>query len=192
METSFFPVSLQDMPSALVIEELKEMEFSIGKVNVRSRFLNHPGICAGYRLDTSNGSIAYLPDNEPYDIGRAHHGKGDDSKTDEAHSYALTERARLVEFLREADVLVIDAQYTDDEYQQKKGWGHGSLSSVMSLALDANVRKIFLFHHDPEHDDKKLDEIVQAARTLVLESGKSVEVDAAREGAEVWLGAVRP
>ena len=49
------------------------------------------------------------------------------------------------------------------------------------------MRKLFLFHHDPEHDDKKLDEIVEAARTLVLESGKSVEVDAAREGAEVWL-----
>ncbi|HEY5035983.1 MAG TPA: response regulator [Chthoniobacterales bacterium] len=189
METSFFPVSLQDMPSALGIEELKEMEFSIGKVKVRSRFLNHPGICAGYRLDTTNGSIAYLPDNEPYDIGRPHRGKDADYPSDDAHSYAVAERAKLIEFLRGADVLIMDAQYTDDEYQLKKGWGHGSLSTVVSLALDADVRKLFLFHHDPEHDDRKVDQIVEGARTLVLESGKSVEVEAAREGAEVWLGA---
>ena len=69
----------------------------------------------------------------------------------------------------------------------------GSAHDVVSLALDANVGKLFLFHHDPEHDDEKLDQIVEAARTLVLESGKSMEVDAAREGTEVWLGAkVRP
>ncbi len=189
METSFFPVSLRDMPSAISIEELKEMEFSIGKVRVRSRFVNHPGICVGYRLDTSNGSIAFLPDNEPYDTLKLDLAKRGDPDLNEARAYAIAERAKLVQFLNRVDVLIIDAQYTDDEYEQKIGWGHGSLSSVVSLALDANVRKLFLFHHDPEHDDKKLDEIVEAARTLVLESGKLMEVDAAREGAEVWLGA---
>ncbi|HEY2801501.1 MAG TPA: response regulator [Chthoniobacterales bacterium] len=187
METSFFPVSLSDMPSAIAIEELREMAFSIGKVRVRSRFVNHPGICAGYRLDTSHGSVAFLPDNEPYDMARIRPRTQSNSEPENAQSYAAAERAKLVEFLHRVDVLIIDAQYTDDEYQKKKGWGHGSLSSVVSLALDADVRKLFLFHHDPEHDDKKLDEIVEGARTLVLESGKSVEVDAAREGTEVWL-----
>lgn len=187
METSFFPVSLKDMPSVLLIEELKEMEFFIGKVRVNARFVNHPGICAGYRLDTSNGTIAYIPDNEPYDLSRQ--ARAPQSDGEETRRYAMAERAKLVEFLHGVDVLIIDAQYTDDEYERKKGWGHGSLSSVVSLALDAEVHKLFLFHHDPEHDDKKLDQIVEAARTLVLESGKSVEVDAAREGAEVWLGA---
>src|SRR6266513_2425701 len=67
METPFFPVSLRELPSHLAIEELKEMEFQIGNVEVRSKFANHPGICAGYRLFTSSGSIAYFPDNEPYE-----------------------------------------------------------------------------------------------------------------------------
>lgn len=187
METSFFPVSLRDMPSAIEIEELKEMEFSIGKVQVNARFVNHPGICAGYRLETSCGSVAYLPDNEPYDTLKKNLAERGSSDVDEARAYAISERAKLVQFLRRVDVLIIDAQYTDDEYAQKVGWGHGSLSSVVSLALDADVRKLFLFHHDPEHEDKKLDQIVEAARTIVLESGKSMEVDAAREGAEVWL-----
>lgn len=187
METSFFPVSLRDMPGGIEIEELKEMEFAIGKVKVSARFVNHPGICAGYRLETSSGSIAYLPDNEPYDASRHNLSERTDSDPAEARAYAAAERRKLVSFLRHVDVLVIDAQYTDEEYAKKKGWGHGSLSSVVSLALDADARKLFLFHHDPEHDDAKLDSIVEAARMIVLESGKSMEVDAAREGAEVWL-----
>ena len=189
METSFFPVSLRDMPSAILIEELKEMEFTIGRVKVEARFVNHPGICVGYRLKTTNGSIAFLPDNEPYDVlklSQAGPGKSDFA---EARAYAAEERGKLVEFLRGTDILIIDAQYTDEEYAQKIGWGHGSLSSVVALALDADVRKLFLFHHDPNHDDKMLDDIVEAARMLVLESGRPMEVEAAREGAEVWLGA---
>ena len=66
METPFFPVGLHQLPSHLAIQELKDMEFYIGKVKVQAKFANHPGICAGYRLFTSAGSIAYMPDNEPY------------------------------------------------------------------------------------------------------------------------------
>ena len=174
MEKSFFPVDLHDMSSAPDIKELKEMEFLIGKVQVRTQFVKHPGICVGYRLDTSNGSIAFLPDNEPY------------------NPLKVTEmglRAKLIEFLQNVDVLIMDAQYTDDEYAQKVNWGHGSLSSVVSLGLEAKARKLFLFHHDPNHDDSMVDEMVEGARMLVLESGKPMEVEAAREGSEVWLGA---
>jgi phosphoribosyl 1,2-cyclic phosphodiesterase/CheY-like chemotaxis protein len=189
METSFFPISLRDVPSAISIDELKDMEFRIGKVKVVARFLNHPGICVGYRLATSNGSIAFLPDNEPYDVLKLNQAGPDKASFAEARAYAGDARAKLVEFLQQTDILIIDAQYTDEEYAQKVGWGHGSLSSVVSLAVDARVRKLFLFHHDPNHDDRKIDEMVEAARTLVLESGQPVEVEAAREGAEVWLGA---
>jgi len=189
METSFFPISLRDVPSAISIDELKDMEFRIGKVKVVARFLNHPGICVGYRLTTSNGSIAFLPDNEPYDVLKLNQAGPDKASFAEARAYAGDARAKLVEFLQQTDILIIDAQYTDEEYAQKVGWGHGSLSSVVSLAVDARVRKLFLFHHDPNHDDRKIDEMVEAARTLVLESGQPVEVEAAREGAEVWLGA---
>ena len=171
METPFFPVSLREMPSNITIEELKEMEFAIGKVRVHSKFVNHPGICVGYRLFTSNGS------------------KRENASVEEARTYAAAERAKMVEFLRGADILILDTQYTDEEYARHVGWGHGSLSSVVSLALDAEVRKLFLFHHDPTHDDAAVDDMVEGARTLVLESGRDLEVEAAREGAEVWLGA---
>src|SRR5256886_17382150 len=66
METPFFPVGLHELPSHLAIEELKEMEFQIGKVKVEAKFVNHPGICAGYRLFTSGGAVAYRPDIGTY------------------------------------------------------------------------------------------------------------------------------
>lgn len=187
METPFFPVSLRDLPSNIAIEELKDMEFSIGKVRVLSKFANHPGICAGYRLFTSGGSVAFFPDNEPYELLKLHMADRDKTSVKDARTFATAERTKLVEFLHGADILILDSQYTDSEYQEHIGWGHGSLSRVVSIALDAKVRKLVLFHHDPAHDDAQIDDMLEAARMLVLESGEPLEVEAAQEGAEFWL-----
>jgi phosphoribosyl 1,2-cyclic phosphodiesterase/CheY-like chemotaxis protein len=191
METPFFPVSLRDLPSNIAIEELKEMEFNIGKVRVRSKFANHPGICAGYRLYTSAGSIAYFPDNEPYELLKLHIADRDQTSITDARAFAKAERAKLVEFLEGSDVLLMDAQYTDEEYERHIGWGHGSLSRVVSLALEAKVKKLILFHHDPSHDDDKIDEMLEGARLLVVDSGQPMEVEAAQEGSEIWLAPKR-
>ena len=188
METPFFPVSLRELPSHLAIEELKDMEFPIGKVKVCSKFANHPGICAGYRLFTSSGSVAYLPDNEPYESLKIQFASRDGISEEEARDFAAAERAKVVEFLQDCDVVILDAQYTDEEYSEHVGWGHGSLSSVVSLALDARARKLVLFHHDPNHDDEMVDAMTQRARALAAKSGKRLEIEAAREGAELVLG----
>ena len=189
METPFFPVSLRELPSHLAIEELKETEFQIGQVEVRSKFANHPGICAGYRLSTTSGSIAYFPDNEPYEPLKLHLASRAGISQEEAHDFATAERAKMVEFLQGCDFAILDTQYTDDEYTDHIGWGHSSLSSVVSLALDANVGKLLLFHHDPNHTDEMIDKMVERARALVAKSGKSLEVEAAREGAKILLDA---
>jgi len=189
METPFFPVSLRELPSHLAIEELKEMEFQIGKVKVQSQFANHPGICAGYRLFTSSGSVAYLPDNEPYEALKLQLASRDGISEEEARDFAAAERAKVVEFLQDCDVVILDAQYTDEEYSEHVGWGHGSLSSVVSLALEARARKLVLFHHDPNHNDEMIDDMTERARSLAKKSGQPLEIEAAREGAELILQA---
>ncbi len=188
METQFFPVGLRDLPSHIAIEELQDMEFHIGSVRVRAKFANHPGICAGYRLFTKSGSIAFLPDNEPYDSLKLELAARDGVSEEEALTFAAAERQKVVEFLEDCDIALLDAQYTDEEYPQHVGWGHGSLSSVVSLALDAKVRTLVLFHHDPNHDDVMIDEMQARARAQVAASGKTMEVCAAREGMEIALG----
>ena len=192
METPFFPVSLRQLPSHLAIEELKEMEFQVGPVEVRSKFANHPGICVGYRLATSSGSIAYFPDNEPYEDLKLLLASRDGISEEEARDFAGAERAKMVDFLQGCDVAMMDTQYTEEEYAKHVGWGHSSVDSVVSLALDANVGKLVLFHHDPNHDDQMIDKMVKHARAFVAKSGKSLDVDAAREGAEILLDAKVP
>src|SRR6476660_5058735 len=187
MELPFFPVSWKNLPSTIKIRELKKMEFSVGRVRVRSRFLNHPGVCAGYRLFTNEGSIAFLPDNEPFEPLKLKLAERDGVHAQRARAQAAVQRSKLVEFLKDCDVLILDTQYTDEKYQEHIGWGHGALSRVVSLALEARAKKLFLFHHDPSHDDRQIDEMLERARLLVIESGRTLEVDAAREGAEIWL-----
>jgi phosphoribosyl 1,2-cyclic phosphodiesterase len=192
METPFFPVSLRELPSHLAIEELKDMEFHIGKVKVHAKFANHPGICAGYRLFTSAGSIAYMPDNEPYEPLKLQAAAQDGIDGDQARNFAWAERDKMVEFLRDCDVAILDAQYTDEEYERHVGWGHSSVSSVVLLALDANVKGVLLFHHDPSHDDDMIDQMIEQARELVRKSGKAMVIEGAREGVEILLEAGLP
>jgi phosphoribosyl 1,2-cyclic phosphodiesterase len=187
MATPFFPVALYDLPGKIKIEKLETMDFKIGKVHVRSRFMNHPGVCVGYRLCTSKGSISFLPDNEPYDAFKLHSAKSHLLSPEQTKKRAQEDRAELVKFLQGSDVLILDTQYTDEEYQAHVGWGHGSLSSAISLALDASVRKLILFHHDPTHDDDMIDKMVQTARKLAAKSESYLEVEGAREGAEMSL-----
>src|SRR5205823_99646 len=79
--------------------------------------------------------------------------------------------------------------YTDEEYKGHIGWGHSPLSSTVGLALDANVKRVLLFHHDPSHDDDMIDRMVEQARELVRKSGKAMVIEGAREGAEVQMSA---
>ena len=186
MKAPFFPIAIDELSGKIDIEELSEMKFSVGKALVQAKFVNHPGVCAGYRIFTSAGSVAFLPDHEPY--GFLHSAKRNHMSPEEVRKIAAEEQSNLIQFLHGSGILILDAQYTDEEYQTHVGWGHGSISSAVSLALDAEVRRLMLFHHDPNHDDAMVDTMVDNARQLVRESGKKLEVNGAREGEQVVLG----
>jgi len=186
MRSPFFPITMRELSAKMEITKLTEMKFSLGKVEVHAAFVNHPGVCAGYRLFTSTGSVAFLPDHEPYEFF-LHAAQGKSLTPEQAKQVAANEHARLVQFLRGSEILVLDSQYTDKEYQTHIGWGHGSVSSAVSLALEAEVQTLLLFHHDPSHDDKTVDTIVESARKLVTKSGRSLQVTGAQAGNELLL-----
>jgi phosphoribosyl 1,2-cyclic phosphodiesterase len=186
MESPFFPIGLREVPANVRIEELTELDFPIGPVRVRACRAYHPGKCVGYRLDTADGSIAFFPDNElrPGPGRSAQRPQAGRAKTPDS---APGEDRALIEFLRGTDVLIMDAQFDAQEYQQHLGWGHGCLDDVVALALRAEVKRLFLFHHDPDHDDDKIAQMVLHARKLAAARKGALRIEAAREGVTVEL-----
>jgi len=180
MESPYFPVGLKELPGNIQIEELRDMEFTVGKVRVQAMFVNHPGICVGYRLNTSAGSVVFIPDNEPFHRMRVQPGTTDAKSLE----FAEQQDDKLVEFIRGADVLIMDAQYEREEYEQRVGWGHGCVDDVAALATRASVKQLFLFHHDPAHDDERISRMLAHARQL---TANGIHVEAAREGLEVVM-----
>ncbi len=170
MESTYFPVPFAKLPSNIEIEELREFNFAIGSTLVRAQRANHPGFCVGYRLFSPNGLVCFFPDTEPR--------QGGDDRD-------------MIDFIRDADVLILDSQYDRHEYKKHTGWGHGCVEDSVMLALQAGVKKLVLFHHDPGHTDRKIDALVRHARALVKQQHGKLKVEAAREGMVIQLGGKR-
>jgi phosphoribosyl 1,2-cyclic phosphodiesterase/CheY-like chemotaxis protein len=184
MESPYFPVGMRELPGNITIEELRDMEFNVGKVRVQAMFVNHPGICVGYRLHTSGGDVVFIPDNEPFHRMRKKPGAVDAK----ALEFAQEQDAKLIEFIRGADVLILDAQYDREEYEQRIGWGHACIDDVAEMAVRAAAKRLFLFHHDPTHDDERISRMLAHAREVAAQqNGGDTIVEAAREGLEVML-----
>jgi ribonuclease BN (tRNA processing enzyme) len=137
--------------------------------------LRHPGTTLAYRLTPLSGgkSMAYVTDNE----------LGSGGSYDTPPSW----RRDLVRFLDRVDLLVHDAMYTPAELETHRGWGHSSYEEAVELAAEAGAKRLVLFHHEPEHDDGALDELVAAARRLAQRRGAPAEVVAAQDGLQLSL-----
>ena len=142
-----FPVSLGEMGSAMKFHDLHEGEtVSCGAAEVTNARLRHPGGVYAYRVDHDGHALVFATDTE--------HGDQLDEK--------------LVRLARDADVLIYDAMYTPEEYcgdgPSKKGWGHSTWEEGVKVARAANVGRLVLFHHDPEHDDDAVKAIEASAQ----------------------------
>jgi phosphoribosyl 1,2-cyclic phosphodiesterase len=185
MESPFFPVPLRGTPATIDIAELKDSSFRIGQVHGDTFAANHPGTCIGYKLSLRGASIAYFPDNEPH-LGQLRASKGKQSRQDIKR--AKEGHAEMVEFIRGLDLLIMDAQYDSREYSMHIGWGHGCLDDVVALAIEASVKKLVLFHHDPDHSDAKVAQMARTARRLIRKAGSNLKVEPAREGVVLQVG----
>jgi len=86
-----------------------------------------------------------------------------------------------------ADLVIFDAQYTPEEYQNKKGWGHSHYENVLTIAMAAEIKKCVLFHHDPSHTDADLDKIGIQCLEIIKRQGGSMDCIVAQEGIEIEL-----
>jgi len=178
MQSDYFPVSLGDLVSTIRVHEYHGDAFRIGEATVSATYLNHPGMTLGYRVERGGKSVVYATDHEPYrsklevGSGRGEAGKQFGRVLDDA----------FVGFVKGADLYIGEAQYTDEEYPAKIGWGHSSLSATVEVALQSGVKALALYHHDPMHSDDVVTAMELLAKELIAERGVSLWCFAAREG----------
>jgi len=187
MESPYFPISMQQMPGHVTIEELRDLDFKINSVPVRAHFLNHPGVCMGYRIHSDAGDVCYLPDVELFQRLRAEMEKESRVISKEDREFAHEQDTKLLEFIKDCEVLIIDSQYDATEYPAHVGWGHSCMEDSVAFAIKANAKRLFLFHHDPDHTDEQISRMVARARQMVAHHQSPLVVEAAREGCEVVL-----
>jgi phosphoribosyl 1,2-cyclic phosphodiesterase len=171
MSPVVFPVTFDGLSARIDFREIAEERHAGNGYEVRAFAVQHPGGALGYRFsgaDRTGPSFVYISDNEL--------GPGG--------TYTARDgwRRDLVDFIRGATLLVHDAFYTTDEYEAHRGWGHSTYEDAVTLALDAGVDELVLFHHKPERSDAELDECLARARELVVRRGGTLRVTAAAEG----------
>jgi phosphoribosyl 1,2-cyclic phosphodiesterase/CheY-like chemotaxis protein len=174
MQYTYFPVTMEQFGAKVRYHDLVEGNFQIEDVNITTRYLNHPALTLGYRFEADGATVVYSCDHEPYSRSLAG-GVGQITGHDDRHA----------EFLRGADLVIHDAQYTAQEYPAKIGWGHSPVEYVVAMARHAGVPKLALTHHDPARDDNSLDQVVENQRAMLRTAGSTLEVFAAAEGQSI-------
>lgn len=168
----YVPVAGRERASRIEYREIEEGDYEIDGLHVSAIELNHPGPALGYRVTSPNGkTMVYMTGNEVFPQGTG----------------AAPARERLVSFLKGVDVLIHDATYFDDEYRQHVGCGHSSLSAALTLASEARVKQLYLFHHDPAHDDEAIGKMEMIARYYLEQRRLGIQCWAAREGSAITL-----
>jgi len=168
MTSPYFPVHMEAMNSKKKFKNLSDpVELSGLKITFRK--MNHPGNSWSYKVDDGKHRFIYATDNEL--------SAADFVKNDENSSFFLN-----------ADLIVIDSQYTLGEAIEKYHWGHNAFSMAVDFAANWNIRHMVLYHHDPTYDDQKLFNNLQSAKWYTERINiKGIELSLAMEGMEIVL-----
>lgn len=172
MSPVVFPVTFEELDATIDFRTLAAGTRCAGTgYEVTAFAVQHPGGALGYRFSVpgeDGGALVYVSDNE---LG-----------THERYGSPADWREQLVGFVRGASVLIHDTTYTTEEYDHHRGWGHSTFREAVELALEAEVRTLVLFHHDPRRTDDQLDACLAECRAYVKSRGGALQVIAAAEG----------
>ncbi|HYX76411.1 MAG TPA: MBL fold metallo-hydrolase [Gaiellaceae bacterium] len=165
-----FPLDLKDVPARVSFHDVPREPWTLGRFSVGAELVVHPGPTVGYRIAVDGTTFGYLPDHEPALAG------GADKPREWVSGAAVSS---------DVDLLLHDAQYFEDEYVDRIGWGHSSVADAVAYAEAVEARRLLLFHHEPLHADTSLDLLEDRARELAGQNGRGPTL--AREGMVVEL-----
>ena len=187
LQYRYFPVTMAELSAQMTYHRLQETKLDFGQgLTVRTKYLNHPITCLGYRFECGGRVLVTMFDHEPYRNLFATDPADPDFDRDafeEGDRVAKEENLRIEEFMAGADVVLHDAQYTQKEYLKgRKGWGHSPMEWAINSAARAGVKKLVLLHHDPERTDEQLDELERTYRRAIAAKAGKLELVFGREG----------
>ncbi len=168
MDPPYFPIQFSMLQAGFEFEQNNSGEQTLGGATISPIPLDHPNGGSGYKITENGSTFVFLTDNE---LGFGHEN-------------ALSV-ADYVDIAGGADLLIHDAQYTDEEYQTTRGWGHSTFRKTAEFAKAARVKRLGLFHHDPEHLDTDMDGYVRFCRDLL--QSDHVDCFGVQEGTELDL-----
>lgn len=146
-----------------------DKEFFVDDIKVNSHKMRHPGDSHSFSFEIDGKKFVYATDVE---LKATDYQKSTDGE----------------KVFKNADIIVIDSQYTVEEAYRKENWGHSAFCYVIDFAVHYNIKKIYLFHHEPMYDDKKLNSILQAAKWYAQYINHSdVEIEIAKEELEIEI-----
>ncbi|MFO8084587.1 MAG: MBL fold metallo-hydrolase [Desulfobacterales bacterium] len=184
----YFPIRQEELASRIKYLELNQDNYDLGQgLHLKTKYLNHPLRCLGYRFEFDGKVLCTAYDTEPFCnvfITDTNHPDYDPVMAEEGQEAAERENQLMEDFVRGADLLIFDAQYTQKEYDtRRKGWGHSSMEYAIEIAKRNQVRRLALFHHDVQRNDDQMDELCRR----FCRSNSNTEIFFAREGMEVQL-----
>jgi phosphoribosyl 1,2-cyclic phosphodiesterase len=174
MDSVYFPVTTNEFSSKITFHNLSEESFNMENgIKVDTINLNHPGGCIGYRVTYRNKIFCYITDNE--------------IMPDDSPASSGFDKVRLINFIQNADLVVIDSTYTDSEYEKKMLWGHSSISQVVDVLAKAHVKVGCLYHHDPDQTDDDIDKKLHQAQALLKKMNSNTICIAPHEGDSITI-----
>jgi phosphoribosyl 1,2-cyclic phosphodiesterase len=177
----YFPVSFHELGGQIRFDHLGSGAKTIDGVLVGHHEQTHPGRSFAYEFEKDGKKVTYATDNE-LDLVI-------ENAAETAADPSLLRRLpeSFVRFVADSDLLIADGQYTDAEYPSKVGWGHARASTLVDLAVQAGVRQLAVFHHDPMHGDDAIDATIAACQARARAHGSDLVVFGAREGLEIKI-----
>ncbi|MCK9407498.1 MAG: response regulator [Bacteriovoracaceae bacterium] len=176
LDSDYFPVQLQDLSSSILFNDLKDNPVIVGNFQMHWCYVHHQGAAVGFKFALGGKTIVYMTDNE---FLKGYLGAPDPALI--SHEMKVVYR-ELIDFITGADVLIAEAQYMDDEYPFKIGWGHTSLTNGCLLCKLAKVKQWIITHHDPMHSDEFLEKKLAKTKEVLESISYQIPVSLAADG----------
>ncbi len=192
MDYEVFPVREAELNATLIYHDLGECSFEIDDLRIRAKYTNHPVMTLSYRIEDGDKVVVYSGDTEPYyNVLHSPGRRGarfDPDDLKEIEDEVRIQNRRHIEFCRDADLLIHDAQYTEAEYMaNRRGWGHSPIEHAWHVGRMAEVRRLALSHHDPTRHDNEITELEARFSQMAKDAGLDMDVFFARESMEIQL-----